>query len=84
MGPLRLTAGENSFGMHAIIAQHYFDGAAYPVGGARGSQRRSHHRSDAMADASSLAPRLARFFWKAAKRLACAWRMGESFALASC
>jgi all-trans-retinol 13,14-reductase len=29
-----LPPGKSSFGMHAIIAQHYFDGAAYPVGGA--------------------------------------------------
>jgi all-trans-retinol 13,14-reductase len=25
---------KSSFGMHAIVASHYFDGAAYPVGGA--------------------------------------------------
>ena len=29
-----LPPGQSSFGIHAIIAEHYFDGAAYPVGGA--------------------------------------------------
>ena len=29
-----LPPGESSFGIHAIIAQHYFEGGAYPVGGA--------------------------------------------------
>jgi len=29
-----LPPGRSSFGVHAIIAEHYFNGAAYPVGGA--------------------------------------------------
>ncbi len=29
-----LTPGESSFGVHAVVAQHYFEGAYYPVGGA--------------------------------------------------
>ena len=33
-GDYGLPPGQSSFGMHAIIASHYFDGAAYPVGGA--------------------------------------------------
>ncbi|MBI4486086.1 MAG: NAD(P)/FAD-dependent oxidoreductase, partial [Acidobacteria bacterium] len=33
-GDYGLPPGQSSFGVHAVIAQHYFDGAAYPVGGA--------------------------------------------------
>ena len=33
-GDYGLPPGHSSFGMHAIIAQHYFAGASYPVGGA--------------------------------------------------
>lgn len=33
-GDYGLPPGESSFAMHAMIAQHYFEGAAYPVGGA--------------------------------------------------
>jgi all-trans-retinol 13,14-reductase len=29
-----LPPGQSSFGIHAMIAEHYLDGAAYPVGGA--------------------------------------------------
>lgn len=29
-----LPPAQSSFGMHAIIASHYFDGACYPIGGA--------------------------------------------------
>jgi all-trans-retinol 13,14-reductase len=29
-----LPPGQSSFGVHAIVAEHYFNGAAYPVGGA--------------------------------------------------
>ena len=30
------TATEMSFGVHALIMRHYFNGAYYPVGGAKG------------------------------------------------
>jgi all-trans-retinol 13,14-reductase len=33
-GDYGLPPGHSSFGMHAIIAEHYLDGAFYPVGGA--------------------------------------------------
>lgn len=33
-GDYGLPPAESSFGMHALVAQHYMDGAAYPVGGA--------------------------------------------------
>jgi all-trans-retinol 13,14-reductase len=33
-GDYGLPPGQSSFGIHAIVAAHYFDGAAYPVGGA--------------------------------------------------
>ena len=33
-GDYGLPPGQSSFGIHAIIANHYFDGSAYPVGGA--------------------------------------------------
>jgi len=33
-GDYGLPPGESSFAIHATIAAHYFDGAAYPVGGA--------------------------------------------------
>jgi len=33
-GDYGLPPGQSSFGMHAIIAQHYMEGAFYPVGGA--------------------------------------------------
>jgi all-trans-retinol 13,14-reductase len=33
-GDYGLPPGQSSFGMHAIVAHHYFEGAAYPVGGA--------------------------------------------------
>jgi all-trans-retinol 13,14-reductase len=33
-GDYGLPPGESSFGMHALIAEHYFEGASYPVGGA--------------------------------------------------
>jgi all-trans-retinol 13,14-reductase len=33
-GDYGLPPGQSSFGMHAIIARHYFGGASYPVGGA--------------------------------------------------
>ena len=33
-GDYGLPPGESSFGVHAIIAAHYFEGASYPVGGA--------------------------------------------------
>ncbi|HEY1303236.1 MAG TPA: NAD(P)/FAD-dependent oxidoreductase [Vicinamibacterales bacterium] len=33
-GDYGLPPGQSSFGMHAVIAEHYFDGAAYPIGGA--------------------------------------------------
>jgi all-trans-retinol 13,14-reductase len=33
-GDYGLPPKQSSFGIHAIIASHYFDGAAYPVGGA--------------------------------------------------
>ncbi|HLN00614.1 MAG TPA: NAD(P)/FAD-dependent oxidoreductase [Bryobacteraceae bacterium] len=33
-GNYGLPPGRSSFGMHAIVAAHYFNGAAYPVGGA--------------------------------------------------
>ena len=39
-GTYGLPPGESSFGIHAIVASHYVDGAAYPVGGA-GSIARS-------------------------------------------
>ena len=29
-----LPPGQSSFGMHAVVAQHYMNGASYPVGGA--------------------------------------------------
>jgi all-trans-retinol 13,14-reductase len=33
-GNYGLTPSQSSFGIHAIVADHYFDGGAYPVGGA--------------------------------------------------
>lgn len=33
-GDYGLPPAQSSFGMHAIVASHYFDGASYPVGGA--------------------------------------------------
>ncbi|MGH9678450.1 MAG: phytoene desaturase family protein, partial [Candidatus Acidiferrales bacterium] len=33
-GDYGLPPGQSSFAMHAMIAEHYFEGAAYPVGGA--------------------------------------------------
>jgi all-trans-retinol 13,14-reductase len=33
-GDYGLPPAKSSFGIHAIIAKHYFDGASYPVGGA--------------------------------------------------
>jgi len=33
-GDYGLTPGRSSFGVHAIVAEHYFEGASYPVGGA--------------------------------------------------
>ena len=33
-GDYGLPPGQSSFGMHAMVAGHYFEGAAYPVGGA--------------------------------------------------
>jgi all-trans-retinol 13,14-reductase len=33
-GDYGLPPGQSSFGIHAIIAHHYFEGAGYPVGGA--------------------------------------------------
>lgn len=33
-GDYGLPPGMSSFGMHAMVAYHYFEGAAYPVGGA--------------------------------------------------
>lgn len=33
-GDYGLPPGLSSFGMHAIVAYHYFEGAAYPIGGA--------------------------------------------------
>jgi all-trans-retinol 13,14-reductase len=33
-GDYGLPPAQSSFGMHAILATHYFDGACYPVGGA--------------------------------------------------
>jgi phytoene dehydrogenase-like protein len=33
-GDYGLPPSQSSFGIHAVVAQHYFDGAAYPVGGA--------------------------------------------------
>jgi phytoene dehydrogenase-like protein len=33
-GDYGLPPAESSFGVHALIASHYFDGASYPVGGA--------------------------------------------------
>ena len=33
-GDYGLPPAQSSFGMHAIIARHYFDGACYPIGGA--------------------------------------------------
>jgi phytoene dehydrogenase-like protein len=34
MGQLWTSAEQSSFGVHAIVANHYFEGASYPVGGA--------------------------------------------------
>jgi len=34
LGNYGLPPGPSSFGAHAIVAEHYFNGAAYPVGGA--------------------------------------------------
>ncbi|HMD50799.1 MAG TPA: NAD(P)/FAD-dependent oxidoreductase, partial [Bryobacteraceae bacterium] len=33
-GDYGLPPGRSSFGAHAIVAEHYFNGAAYPIGGA--------------------------------------------------
>jgi all-trans-retinol 13,14-reductase len=33
-GDYGLPPGQSSFGVHAVIAEHYVDGAAYPIGGA--------------------------------------------------
>jgi all-trans-retinol 13,14-reductase len=33
-GDYGLPPGQSSFGVHALIAHHYFEGASYPVGGA--------------------------------------------------
>ncbi len=33
-GDYGLPPGRSSFGVHALVAEHYFNGAAYPVGGA--------------------------------------------------
>ena len=33
-GDYGLPPGQSSFGIHAVIADHYVDGAAYPIGGA--------------------------------------------------
>ena len=33
-GDYGLPPGQSSFGIHAVIADHYFGGAAYPIGGA--------------------------------------------------
>jgi len=33
-GDYGLPPGQSSFGIHAIIAKHYFEGASYPIGGA--------------------------------------------------
>ncbi len=33
-GTYGLPPGESSFGIHAVVVNHYLDGAAYPVGGA--------------------------------------------------
>ena len=42
-GDYGLPPAQSSFGMHAIIAQHYFEGAGYPVGGAAANCR--NHRA---------------------------------------
>ena len=48
-GDYGLPPGKSSFAVHATIAEHYFGGASYPVGGAGlgGSRRPSSHRSSA-------------------------------------
>ena len=33
-GDYGLPPGQSSFGLHAIVANHYLEGASYPVGGA--------------------------------------------------
>ncbi|PXW83466.1 all-trans-retinol 13,14-reductase [Nitrosomonas sp. Nm84] len=33
-GDYGLPPGQSSFGMHSIVAHHYFEGAGYPIGGA--------------------------------------------------
>jgi len=33
-GDYGLPPGQSSWGVHAVIAEHYFEGAAYPIGGA--------------------------------------------------
>ncbi len=33
-GDYGLPPGQSSFGVHALVARHYFDGAGYPIGGA--------------------------------------------------
>jgi choline dehydrogenase-like flavoprotein len=40
-GNYGLPPGKASFGMHAIVANHYFEGGNYPVGGRAGLPRQS-------------------------------------------
>ena len=55
-GNYGLPPGSSSFGIHAIVAAHYFDGAAYPVGGAAptfGSRRTFPQLSSANSSVTS-------------------------------
>ena len=81
-GDYGLPPGQSSFGMHAIIAEHYLEGAFYPVGGAsriaagiapadRAGGRPDRGERGGGANPAGRA---------ASGRWACAWRMDASCA----
>jgi len=45
-GDYGLPPGQSSFGVHAVMAEHYVDGAAYPIGGQPDRRKRAaRHRT---------------------------------------
>ena len=80
-GDYGLPPAASSFGIHALIAEHYFDGAFYPAGARRASRPRSSRPSSARAARSWWERRSPRFWWTSTTAPpGCGWRTGRSCA----
>ena len=79
-GDYGLPPARSSFAIHAIVAEHYFDGASYPVGGASVIPAAAITEIERQGGSVVTSADVAGILSKAEGQRACAWPMEGSFA----